>query len=873
MSLFSFLCHYDKKTQYFRMLNDDQLVVSGYACIPGDVFDYKKYIEHSSKPSEDSVLLTSKEVYKELRCRGYDYGASFQGVQEAMSDGSYGKVRYENQWVSFSDSLMHLFILSFRRRDLFLPTFFEYIRCDPEYLRESLEEAKKVSGSPVAEIFFDSTTGIGVTKGLIIKGLKGTPTARRVNSSSLVLEEYIFSPYEEKVCISTARIKDRLKYTELCEKIVRILRDPESKNIDEAQEEVEKWLKFDSTSYNLLKLLGKLLMEKSAMSKEEIIELSREVFREKPFNVMEDFSSQADLSNQQKFLWDIVLENIGSRTCVLTEINETSELFVYDVAKIFSAGGVRSQTTVLRPDHSTSGSQELENCFDVKKLLMTMPDGKISDFVLYTDSRVRFLPSLFRRNLPKLEEVLEALGDSPSLRKGGFVLLKYRSSLSSIEKELLQFLGHQEPDFSDIGGIEDSIKSNGFVEIARKYSEDGQSTLLLLRKTEEISPDDMRVIEIKRNDYSWLEPLKQEIMKASKGTRVWLIASGDPYNGLCGMFNCLRKEPRGNVVRSIFTKHEIPTEQLLKAEILEKDLAVNVIDEASNELGSYRHQRLTSNNYYLTESPDVYLDVVTTGDLTSLHWHQSSINVHLEALSEEERKRKVKVYYSALNFKDVMVATGRVNLQAYPENFLEYGLIGMEYSGIMDGQRVMGLVGGEAIATTLLAGPRLTWPIPETWSMEEACTVPVVYLTCYYALFCRGNLLNGESVLIHAGTGGVGQAAINICLKRGCKVFTTVGTQQKREHLKRLFPTLRDEQIGNTRDTRFEELVLKQTDGRGVDLVLNSLAEEKLEASLRCLSESGRFIEIGKYDLLQDRPIGDDLEIFRRFHFDKLFHF
>lgn len=114
----------------------------------------------------------------------------------------------------------------------------------------------------------------------------------------------------------------------------------------------------------------------------------------------------------------------------------------------------------------------------------------------------------------------------------------------------------------------------------------------------------------------------------------------------------------------------------------------------------------------------------------------------------------------------------------------------------------------------------------------------------------------GESVLVHAGTGGVGQASIAIALHMGCKVFTTVSSQAKRDFLKKTFPQLTDDNIGNSRDTSFEQLVLSQTNGRGVDLVLNSLAAHQLQASVRCLANGGRFLEIGKVDLSNNSPLG-----------------
>ena len=120
----------------------------------------------------------------------------------------------------------------------------------------------------------------------------------------------------------------------------------------------------------------------------------------------------------------------------------------------------------------------------------------------------------------------------------------------------------------------------------------------------------------------------------------------------------------------------------------------------------------------------------------------------------------------------------------------------------------------------------------------------------------------GDKVLIHAGSGGVGQAAINLALFEGCEVFTTVGTPEKRRFIREQFPQIAEDHIGNSRDTSFEQLIMKQTNGKGVDIVLNSLAEEKLQASVRCLAPGGDFLEIGKFDLAANNPLG--MECFLR---------
>ncbi|KAL3210860.1 hypothetical protein MRX96_008603 [Rhipicephalus microplus] len=201
-----------------------------------------------------------------------------------------------------------------------------------------------------------------------------------------------------------------------------------------------------------------------------------------------------------------------------------------------------------------------------------------------------------------------------------------------------------------------------------------------------------------------------------------------------------------------------------------------------------------------------------------------------------------------------MLATRKVNLgTARGDDVTGDTFFGMEYSGRdRNGRRVMGGVKFQSIASFIVVDPDMMWEIPAAWTMEEAAAVPVAYSsTVYYALNVRGAMKPAESVLIHSGCGGVRQAAIAIALSMGCTVFTTVESQDKREFLRKRFPTLRDRHISNTRDLSFEQHVTRETEGRGVGLVLNSLACDKLLASVRCLATRGRFLEIGKFDLFR----------------------
>ncbi|KAH9365922.1 hypothetical protein HPB48_015002 [Haemaphysalis longicornis] len=181
----------------------------------------------------------------------------------------------------------------------------------------------------------------------------------------------------------------------------------------------------------------------------------------------------------------------------------------------------------------------------------------------------------------------------------------------------------------------------------------------------------------------------------------------------------------------------------------------------------------------------------------------------------------------------------------------------MEFSGRDPlGRRVMGMVAAQGMATAVAADPVFLWEVPDSWSLEEASTVPVAYSTAYYALIVRGNVRPGETLLVHSGSGDVGQAAISIALSMGCTVFTTVGSREEQKFLKRRFPQLQDRHFANSRDLSFEEHILRETNGQGVNLVLNSLAEEMFQVSVRCLAMHGRFLEIGNFGVPSESPLG-----------------
>ncbi len=141
--------------------------------------------------------------------------------------------------------------------------------------------------------------------------------------------------------------------------------------------------------------------------------------------------------------------------------------------------------------------------------------------------------------------------------------------------------------------------------------------------------------------------------------------------------------------------------------------------------------------------------------------------------------------------------------------------------------------------------------IPPNVSHEEAATLPLVHATAYYALMYIARLREGQSILIHAAAGGVGQAALQLANHIGLEIFATVGSEDKRSLIHKNYNIAHDH-IFNSRDLSFAKGVMRMTDGRGVDCVLNSLSGEALRQSWHCIAPFGSFIEIGLKDILSN---------------------
>ncbi|KAG8159880.1 hypothetical protein KVR01_010517 [Diaporthe batatas] len=223
---------------------------------------------------------------------------------------------------------------------------------------------------------------------------------------------------------------------------------------------------------------------------------------------------------------------------------------------------------------------------------------------------------------------------------------------------------------------------------------------------------------------------------------------------------------------------------------------------------------------------------------------------------------EIEVRAVGLNFKDVLVALGSLDERKLGVDAAGVvARVGRAVTGLRPGDRVMTAT-CDAFATHVRFPAAGAIAMPEGMSFEDAASMPLVFLTAYYALVTAGGLARGETILIHAAAGGVGQAAIILAQQIGAEVFATVGSDEKRQLVREQYGIAEDH-IFSSRDTSFARGVVRATGGKGVDVVLNSLAGEALRASWHCLAKFGRFLEIGKADLfantgLDMRPFLDN---------------
>ena len=242
--------------------------------------------------------------------------------------------------------------------------------------------------------------------------------------------------------------------------------------------------------------------------------------------------------------------------------------------------------------------------------------------------------------------------------------------------------------------------------------------------------------------------------------------------------------------------------------------------------------------------------VDTTREVAPFHLVSSSSGV-LDDLAIEPCERRapgpgqvgIRVRACGLNFRDVLNALAMRD-DGEPLGGECAGLVTALGPGVTEfavGDAVVATAVG-AMASHVIVDRRWVASRPAGLTEAQAAALPLATMTAHHALREIARLSAGQVVLIHAGAGGVGLAAIGIARGIGARIFATAGSEHKRALLREMGV----EQVFSSRTLGFEAQIATLTGGRGVDIVLNSLAGDFIGASVRCLAETGAFLEIGK---------------------------
>jgi acyl transferase domain-containing protein/NADPH:quinone reductase-like Zn-dependent oxidoreductase/thioesterase domain-containing protein/NADP-dependent 3-hydroxy acid dehydrogenase YdfG/acyl carrier protein len=243
-------------------------------------------------------------------------------------------------------------------------------------------------------------------------------------------------------------------------------------------------------------------------------------------------------------------------------------------------------------------------------------------------------------------------------------------------------------------------------------------------------------------------------------------------------------------------------------------------------------------------SPPVRLEPARRGALGGLDWHEA------RRATPGSGEVEIAISHVGLNFRDVLKALGIYPADTPVDTMLGDECVGTvltvggDVTGVRAGDQVIAFSPG-SLGSHAIVGAGHVIPLPPHFGPAEAATLPVAFLTAHHALHNLARIREGDSILIHSAAGGVGMAALQLAAKAGATIFATAGSDEKRA----LVRTMGAAHVMHSRTLAFAEKVKTLTDGRGVDIILNSLSGRAMQKSLECLAPYGRFLELGKRDI------------------------
>uniref|UniRef100_A0A7E4UMS9 Fatty acid synthase n=1 Tax=Panagrellus redivivus TaxID=6233 RepID=A0A7E4UMS9_PANRE len=889
-------------TGYFEILDNEVVCSSGYITIPDEDRDFYYNDVNAIETSKiaERIELDTEDAYKEFLLRGYEYGENFRGIYRTCNSGEKGTLYWRGNWVTFLDSLLQTALLAERADSLRLPTRVRYLRIDPNKHIECVEER---DGIQVVELRNDIATNGCIAGGVECCDLTAHTVPRRMQTSgNLYLEKLLFVKHVDN------------KAMDDYPKIKAILANYRETNRAILRDGLKKW--FDAgilqkltNGIALVKALKNLADAPSRPNEEELIPLLEDSKCPLLQAVESIFKTPLDVNNIADFE-SIIAARISSQV-------QTFDTDKYWIASLYydrfiktaqdvcieNSAGHRNKccgvelTSIEQLKHLTVGVAShplLEIEWHVAGSQVNKLDENSLDQIGATKHKLDFDAENFSSGDAKnydyllVDKVLSKKKDPVTflkrcaelLRDDGFIILNevtrdFETALF-VDALLNKPIGFDDADraygvYFTEEQLHKIFAEAGYQICIHQSDEYVITSTYVIRKIPSVERDPAFIDIDDIETFNWIAPLQQtleERLSEPDNKTIWLTSTTVRNNGVLGIALCFVEENlkfnRFRTFCDISVKREnrtgppvISLDSPAAKEILAKDLHAN--NYRDGQWGSVRHMVVKDDETHsYKETEHAFLNTLIRGDLSSLTWVESPNQFFDVMVDKKPNHELCSVYYSAVNFRDVMLASGKLPPDAIPGQFADREcLLGMEFSGrLKDGTPVMGILPAQALATSVILDREYAWEVPQHWTLAEAATVPVIYATAYYALVMRGRIRKGDKILIHGGSGGVGQAAIAIALHYGCEVFTTVSSETKKDFLKKRFPQLTERNFANSRHVDFELHIRHITKGRGVDVVLNSLAKEMLQASVRCLAQHGRYLEIGKVDMSLNNNLG-----------------
>ena len=241
-------------------------------------------------------------------------------------------------------------------------------------------------------------------------------------------------------------------------------------------------------------------------------------------------------------------------------------------------------------------------------------------------------------------------------------------------------------------------------------------------------------------------------------------------------------------------------------------------------------------------------------DPDSITWVEGHLSDDLQS------EKTVKVEYAAVNSSDLLLASGELVSEEIGKERLNPKSFGLEYSGIdSKGTQIMG-ISSNTLCNLTSSDSIYTWPIPKNWSLKDAATVPIAYTVAYNALYLKGKIKKGGSILIYDGISGFGQAAINLAIHEKCEITVTYNAQDDKKLLQSLYPFIPENRLYSSVDA-FADQILVKTRGEGVDMIIyNGSDLRTIETCLTCAKPNARVVVIGELQGAFSESVG--MEIF-----------